>query len=120
MGPFSEDLKFLLWVWVVGFSKSDIYDCVRLLKASYTGVKPTSLPVLSTEPVLRKVAVDREVRLSTEQYGSRRRVTLLMRFVKCAASVLFSVCFYIVWVQTVSEMVCCCFKCFGSLVNSLF
>ena len=34
-----------------------------------TGVKPISLPVLSTEPVLRKVAVDREMRPSTEQYG---------------------------------------------------
>ena len=34
-----------------------------------TGVIPKSLPVLSTEPVLHKAAVDRGLRFSTKQYG---------------------------------------------------
>ena len=41
--------------------------------------------VLSTEPVLRKAAVDREIWFSTEQYGCRQRND----FIKCAVSVLF-------------------------------
>ena len=39
----------------------------------FTGVIPKSLPVLSTEPVLRKVAVDRVIRVLIEQYGCRQR-----------------------------------------------
>ena len=50
-----------------------------------TWVIPNSLPVLSTEPVLRKAAVDRGLRFSTEQYGFRQRND----FVKCAVRVLF-------------------------------
>ena len=56
------------------------------------GVIPKSLPVLSTEPVLRKAAVDRGLRFSTEQYGCRQRND----FIKCAESVMlvyFSTCF---------------------------
>ena len=39
----------------------------RVLLAETTGVIPKSLPVLLTEPVPRKDAVDREIRLSTDQ-----------------------------------------------------
>ena len=38
-----------------------------------TELIPKALPVLSTDPVLRKSAVDREIRFSTEQYGCRQR-----------------------------------------------
>ena len=71
--------------------------------------------MLPTEPVLRKAAVDREIRFSTEQYGCRQRND----FIKCAVCY-FSVCFYIFGAQTVSEIVCNYFKCFGSLANNLF
>ena len=50
-----------------------------------TGVILKWLPVLSTEPVLRKAAVDRGLRVSTEQCGCRQRND----FVKCAEKVLF-------------------------------
>ena len=43
-----------------------------------TGVIPKSLPVLSTEPVLRKAAVDREIRFSTEQYECRLRDNMIL------------------------------------------
>ena len=49
------------------------------------GVVPKSLHVLSTEPVLRKAAIDRGLRFSTEQYGCRQRND----FVECAVRVLF-------------------------------
>ena len=82
-----------------------------------TGVIPKSLPVLSTEQVLRKAAVDRELRFSTEQYGCRQRND----FVKCAVRLLFyCMFFYICLVQPVPEIVCYCLKCFRSLTNSLF
>ena len=42
------------------------------------GVIPNPLPVLSTEPVLRKRAVDREIRSSTEQYGCRQRSNMIL------------------------------------------
>ena len=48
-------------------------DTDSSLQILITGVIPKSLPVLSTEPVLRKVAVDREIGFSTEQYGCRQR-----------------------------------------------
>ena len=86
------------------------------------GVIAISLPVLSTEPVLRKAAVKRELRFSTEQYGCRQRND----FVKCALECYFIVCFflfcfvYLFWVQPVPEIVCYCLKCFSSLANSLF
>ena len=47
-------------------NEPDIYCLIS------TGVKPFRLHVLSTELVLRKVAVDRELRLSTEHYGCRQ------------------------------------------------
>ena len=47
-----------------------------------TGVIPKSLPVLLTEPVLRKAAVDRGLRFSTEQYECQLRND----FTKCAES----------------------------------
>ena len=50
-----------------------------------TGVIPKSLPVLSTESVLRKAAVDWGLRLSTEQNGYRQRND----FIKCTESVFF-------------------------------
>ena len=34
---------------------------------------PKLLPLLSTEPVLRKAAVDRGIRFSTEQHGCQQR-----------------------------------------------
>ena len=37
------------------------------------GVIPKSLPVPSTEPALRKAAVDRGLRFLTDQYGCRQR-----------------------------------------------
>ena len=45
----------------------------QLLPCMTTGVIPKALPVLSTEPVLRKIAVDREIRFSTEQYECRQK-----------------------------------------------
>ena len=42
-------------------------------KGITTGVIPKSLPVVSTEPILRKVDVDQEIRFSIEQYGCRQR-----------------------------------------------
>ena len=44
----------------------------------FTEVIPKSLPVLSTEPVLRKAVVDRELRFSTEQYGCRQRDNMIL------------------------------------------
>ena len=81
-----------------------------------TAAIPKSLPVLSAETVLRKAAFDREIRFSTKHYGCRQRND----FVKCAVSVFFGVYFYIIWFKTVSEIVCYCCTCFGSLANSLF
>ena len=63
----------------------DIWIVHSLFHSMTTGVIPKSLPVLWTEPVLRKAAVDREIRFSTEQYGCRQRND----FIKCAVSVLF-------------------------------
>ena len=51
----------------------------------HEGVIQKSLLVLSTEPVLRKAAVDRGLGFSTEQYGCRQRND----FIKCAESMLF-------------------------------
>ena len=42
-----------------------------------TGVIPKSLPVLLTEPVLCKAAVDQGLRFSTEQYGCCQRDMIL-------------------------------------------
>ena len=61
---------------------SVLFECTACF---YTGVIPKSLSVLSTEPVLRKTAVDRGLRISTEQYGCRQRND----FIICAKSMLF-------------------------------
>ena len=61
--------------------------------------------MLSTEPVLCKAAVDRGLRLSTEQYGCRQGSD----FVKCAVRVFFIVCFYIFWVQPVPAIPVVCY-----------
>ena len=72
------------------------------------GVIPKSLPVLSTEPVLRKAAINQGLRFSTEYYGFDRGTTSLT-----ALKVhYFSVYFYIFWVLTVSEIVCYCLSGF--------
>ena len=42
------------------------------------GVIPKSLPMLSTEPVLHKTAVDRGLWFSTEQYGCRQRDNIIL------------------------------------------
>ena len=67
--------------------------------------------MLSTEPVLRKAAVDLGLRFSTEDYGFRpnstdvdRGTTSLYTLKVCY----FSICFFIIGIQTVSEMVCYC------------
>ena len=57
----------------------------RETASEITGVISKSLPILSTEPVLLKAAVDRGLRFSTEQYGCQQR----NNFIKCAESVLF-------------------------------
>ena len=53
-------------------------DNISLRTDSTTGVIPKSLPVLSTEPVLRKAAVDRELRFSTEQYECRQKNGMIL------------------------------------------
>ena len=68
-----------------------ILSNVSTTKMLFTGVIQKSLPVLSTEPVLQNVAVDRAIRLSTELYGCRQK----NNFLKCASSVLFCVFFCI-------------------------
>ena len=91
----------------------------RDIASLITGVIPKSLPVLSTEPVLRKAAVDQGLRFSTEQYECGKRND----FVKCTVRVLFYCMFftfYIVWLQFVPEIVCYCLKFVRSLTNSLF
>ena len=60
--------------------------------------------MLSTEPVLRKAAVDRGLRFSTEQYGCRQRND----FINALKVRYFSVYFYGFFFQTVSEIVCYC------------
>ena len=45
-----------------------VWDYFNSLTTKKHGVIPKSLPVPSTEPVLRKAAVDRGLRFSTEQY----------------------------------------------------
>ena len=56
---------------MVKVNQGDYLNILVLLK--YTGVIPKSLLVLSTEPDLRKSAVDREIQFSTEKYGCRQR-----------------------------------------------
>ena len=58
--------------WLTSCQQSDGAKCVLL--PSIMGVIPMSLPVLSTELVLHKVAVDREIWYPTEQYGCRQRI----------------------------------------------
>ena len=73
-------------LYITGFRagaalSSGVLDCfigriagaITLTSLLNTAVTPKSLPVLSTEPVLRKAAVDRGIRFTTELYGCRQR-----------------------------------------------
>ena len=63
------------------FSKNEkfLYCSVYIrLNGSITGVILDPLPVLSTEPGLRKLAVDPEIRFSTELYGCRQWSNMIL------------------------------------------
>ena len=68
-------LIFFIEAYVVGthFNCFDFFFTKAYVVGNLTGVIPKSLPVLSTKPVLRKAAVNREIWFSTEQYGCRQR-----------------------------------------------
>ena len=69
-----------------------------------TGVMPKLLPVLSTEPVLRKVAVDREIRLSSSSADVDSKTTSLNALQVCYFSVFYIIRDYHLCVCTCAYM----------------
>ena len=109
MDPKLNNLKFMQMEYPrwppVAVTKNIISMKMTISQQSFTTeVIPKPLPVLSTERVLPKAAVDRGLRFSTEQYGCRQRNDFINALkVRC-----FSEYFYIFGAQTVSELVCYC------------